>query len=118
MSSFYRCAECDTDQQFPYLASAHPHKGHSARCRRCGAAHFFLAGWAQIVSRPIVPIAVYRELSIWIPAPAQPVIPGAYDVRFSELEPNPVQLHWDGRCFRFNGERVAMATYLGYRGCL
>jgi hypothetical protein len=116
----YVCSACSTLHRFPHLAARDPNRVHIERCSRCGAATSFLANWGQVISWPILPLCQAndrREYSMWVPAPAQPLIAGLYEARFKSLEPNTIFLNWDGRCFRAAcGDRVALNDYMGFRG--
>lgn len=102
---------------FSYYAQALRKEGRPVResCRRCGSN--FVEG--ERVGFTAYPIGTPHSVrwSAWKVHYTRPVIVGVYEARFSCIEPQRIQLQWDGtRFLDLQGRPVAMATFLGWRG--
>lgn len=90
------------------------------RCDACGAVHSILNDSFEVIS-PVnagLPVdAPHCRRSPWMLPRFRPCLPGNYEVRFTDLEPDYMVLRWDGARFRDAHDAVVSErTLLSWRG--
>lgn len=82
------------------------------RCKHCGRPHVR----GEPISPEMLPLGHGVKLSPWYPHMYRPHLQGYYNCRFRSIEPQVVQLWWDGVRFTHGGRKVRMGDFLGYQG--
>jgi hypothetical protein len=85
-------------------------------CGKCGSNHVLHKGSVEAINPRPLPGGEGTRHMPWRDASTRPIVPGLYECRFVEIEPNAIVLWWNGREFTHEGQRVAMRTFVAWRG--
>lgn len=106
------CEQCGSGLLPPHMARKCV---TTLRCKRCGCVYRAEGVELDRISPDMVPLGMGVKLSPWMLPWTRPVVTGFYDCRFSDVA-QVLRLHWNGRWFEHDGQRVLMTTFQTWRG--
>jgi hypothetical protein len=89
-----------------------------APCEKCGSNHVIHEGRVEAINPRPLP-ADHDDARVampWRARDTRPIDKGFYECRFTEIEPRMIYLWWNGEHFSHADQRVAMRTFIAWRG--
>jgi hypothetical protein len=89
-----------------------------APCSKCGSNHVLHEGRVEPLNPRPLPVNDERARVVmpWRTHNTRPIEHGMYECRFAEIEPRTIDLWWNGKHFSHADQRVAMDTFVAWRG--